>query len=98
MEVIMKGNKEKRLLDYGIAEIERVAPFGESVELDFKEDAKGHVFSFIKVKVNHRLYVAKKEGRDMYESFHKALRALKAQLAKNKVNHRVNRKLAYQLA
>jgi ribosome-associated translation inhibitor RaiA len=98
MEVIMKGNKAKRLLDYGIAEIERVAPFGESVELDFKEDAKGHFLSFIKVKVNHKLYIAKKEGRDVYESFHKALKALKSQLAKNKVNHRVNRKLAYQIA
>ncbi len=42
----MKGNKEKRLLDYGFAEIERVAPFGESVELDFKEDAKG-IFSLL---------------------------------------------------
>lgn len=94
----MRGNKANRLLEYGIAEIERIAPFGESVELDFKEDSKGHFFSFIKVKVNHKLYVARKEGRDMYDSFHKALRALKAQLAKNKVNHRVSRKLAFQLA
>ncbi len=93
----MRRNQQERMIRFGVDEIERVAPFSSEVELDVKEDAKGHFFSFIKVKVNHKLYVAKKEGKNMYDSFHKALRALKAQLAKNKVNHRVQRNLQFKV-
>jgi len=93
----MRSRPEERLIRFGVDEIERVAPFSSEVELDVKEDSKGHFFSFIKVKVNHKLYVAKKEGKNMYDSFHKALRALKAQLAKNKVNHRVRRELNFKV-
>jgi ribosome-associated translation inhibitor RaiA len=93
----MRNVKLDRMINYGVEEIERVAPFNSMVELDVKEVARGHFFAFIKVKVNHKLYIARKEGKDMYEGFHKALKALKAQLAKNKVNHRVERKLKYKL-
>ena len=91
-------NRMQKLLAYGYEEIDRVAPFHEDVEVKVIEDGKNHFMARVKVKVNHKVYFAKKEGRDMYESFHKALKALKAKLAKNKVNHRVHRKLAYEIA
>lgn len=94
----MKGNKANRMIEYGVHEIERIVPYSEEIELDVKEDGKGHFYSLIKVKVNHKLFIARKEGKDMYESFHKAMRALKAQLAKNKVNHRVERRLQFAVA
>jgi ribosome-associated translation inhibitor RaiA len=91
-------NRFKKMVDYGLSEISRIAPFNSDVELDVKEDAKGHFYSFIKVKVNRKIFIAKKEGNNMYESFHKALKALKVQLAKNKINHRVHRSLRYEVA
>lgn len=94
----MKGNKANRMIEYGVQEIERIVPYSEEIELDVKENGKGHFYSLIKVKVNHKFYIAKKEGKDMYESFHKAMRALKAQLAKNKINHRVERNLHFNIA
>ena len=94
--VLMRADKLNRLMNYGLEEIERVVPYNENVELDVVEDGKEHFFAFIKVKVNHKVYIAKKEGKNMYECFHEALRALKAQLAKNKVNHRVDRHMAFE--
>lgn len=90
-------NRLQKLLDYGYDELDRIAPFHEDVEVKVIEDGKKHFMARLKVKVNNKIYFAKKEGNDMYESFHKALRAMKAKLAKNKVNHRVNRKMAYDV-
>ena len=90
-------NRLQKLLDYGYDELDRIAPFHEDVEVKVIEDGKKHFMARLKVKVNNKIYFAKKEGNDMYESFHKALRAMKANLAKNKVNHRVNRKMAYDV-
>lgn len=90
-------NRLQRLLDYGYEEIDRIAPFHEEVEVKVVEDGKNHFMARMKVKVNNKVYFVKKEGLDMYEGFHKALRAMKAKLAKNKVNHRVKRKMAYDI-
>ncbi len=91
-------NRLQKLLDYGYEEIDRIAPYHEDVEVKVIEDGRDHFMARLKVRVNNKVFFAKKEGRDMYESFHKALKALKAKLAKNKVNHRVDRKMAYEVA
>ncbi len=91
-------NRLQKLLEYGHEEIDRIAPFHEDAEVKVIEDGKNHFMAKIKVKVNNKVFFAKKDGKDMYDSFHKAIRALKAKLAKNKVNHRIDRKVIYNVA
>lgn len=93
----MRMDKAQRLVDFGMEEIERIAPANSQIEVDVKEDSSGHFWSLLKVRVNHKEFFVKKEGNSMYESFHKAMRALKSQLSKNKNFHRIHRP-KYQLA
>ena len=92
----MRSDKANRMVDYGISELERVAPNNAEIEVDVKEDPVGHYSALIKVKANHKVYFIKKEADSMYDSFHKAVRALKVQLSKHKNNHRVFRNLHFQ--
>jgi hypothetical protein len=77
------------------AELERFAPLRSKIEFDFKEDPKGHFFSLIKLKSPGRIFFVKKEGETLLESFHKAVQAIKIQLAKNKTNRRFLKKPSY---
>lgn len=93
----MRINKANEMMDYGYDELEKIAPKNSVIELDVKEDPQGHFSSLVKIKANNKFFIVKKEADSMYESFHKAIRALKAQLAKNKINHRVFRKLKFDI-
>ncbi len=88
-------NRLEKLLNYAYNEIDRVAPDHAEVDVDVYEDAINHFMAKIKVKINNKIYIAKKDGRDMYECFHKALKAFKAKVAKNKIDHRINRDIIF---
>jgi ribosome-associated translation inhibitor RaiA len=92
----MKENKAKRLVDYGVEEVEKIAPDNSQIEVDVKEDPVGHYSSLIKIKAKHKIFFVKKESDSMYESFHKALRALRSQIAKKKMSHRIFRNVDFQ--
>ena len=83
----MRSEKALRMVDFGVHEIERVAPENSQIELDVREDSSGEFYAQIKVKAKSKVYFVKKHSKSMYDSFHKAMRALKAQLAKNKDHH-----------
>lgn len=93
----MRSDKAYRMVDYGMSELEKIAPNDAKIELDVREDSSGEFYAQIQVKVKNKVYFVKKHSRSMYDSFHKAMRALRAQLAKNKVhNHHIGLKhLAY---
>ena len=77
------------------AELERFAPLRSKIEFDFREDPKGHFFSLIRLKSPGRIFFVKKEGETLLQSFHKAVQAIKIQLAKNKNNRRFLKKPSY---
>jgi ribosome-associated translation inhibitor RaiA len=88
-------NRLEKLLNYAYEEIDRVAPDHGEIDVDVYEDGRNHFMAKIKVKINNKIFVARKDGRDMYECFHKALKAFKAKIAKNKSNHKINRDLIF---
>lgn len=83
----MNAEKKNRLIEYGLQEVEKIAPENSQIEVEVKEGPIGHFYSLIKIKLPHKMLFVKKEGESMYESFHKALRALRSQLARKKDNH-----------
>ncbi len=88
-------NRLEKLLNYANNEIDRVLPDHGNIDVDVYKDGKNHFMAKIKVKIDNKIFVARKDGRDMYECFHKALKAFKAKLAKNKINHKINRDLSF---
>lgn len=91
----MRSDKAGKLVDYGLEEVEKIAPNNSQIEVDVKEDPVGHFQSLIKVKAPHKMFFVKKEGDSMYESFHKALRALRGQISKKKITHKVEREVNF---
>lgn len=92
----MRMDKVNRLVNFGIGEIEKIAPDNAQIEVDVKEGPVGHFKAMLVVKANRKVFFAKKEGDSIYESFHKAMRALKSQLSKEKKFHRVHQAIKYQ--
>jgi ribosome-associated translation inhibitor RaiA len=91
----MRSDKANRLVEYGVEEVEKIVPENSFIEIDVKEDPIGHFSSLIKVNAPNRDFFVKKEADSMYESFHKALRAIRMQIAKKKIHHHAGlRKLA----
>jgi hypothetical protein len=76
-------------------ELARFAPLRSRIEFDFKEDPKGHFYSLIRLKSPGRIFFVKKEGETLLQSLHRAVRAIKIQLAKNKNNRRFLKKPIY---
>jgi hypothetical protein len=74
----MKKAKLNRLLDYGSHEIEKI---------DVKEDPVGHFSTHIKLITKYKTYFAKKDDDFLYRSFSKAIKAIKAQIGKNRIDH-----------
>jgi ribosome-associated translation inhibitor RaiA len=83
----MKPFKREDMIQEATLEIEKFAPKNSEIEVDVKEDPVGHFSTNIKLKTKKRTFFAKKEGDYFYASFSKALRAIKMQLQKKRVNH-----------
>jgi ribosome-associated translation inhibitor RaiA len=79
----MRKDKANRLVNFAINELQRIAPANAEIKVDVKE-RDGHFVAQLKVHANHKIFFAKKIGDDMYDSFHKAMKAMKAQLIKEK--------------
>lgn len=68
-------------------EIEKFAPKNSQLEIDVKEDPVGHFSTHIRLQTKYRTYFAKKEDMFLYKSFSKAIKAIKVQLEKKRVQH-----------
>ena len=83
----MKTLNTHEMVHEAVSEIERFAPKNSQVEVDVKEDPVGNFSTQIKIKTKTRVYFAKKEDLFLYKSFKKAMRAIKSQIQKKRVNH-----------
>ena len=83
----MKTLNTQDMVQNAVSEIEKFAPKHSHVEIDVKEDPVGNFSTNIKLETKHKTYFAKKEDMFMYKSFSKAVRAIKAQLKKKRINH-----------
>jgi hypothetical protein len=83
----MKNLIEKEMRAEAIQEIEKIAPRHSEVEIDVEEDRRGIFCTHIRLITKHKIYFAKKEDSFLNKSFYKAMRAIKAQVKKNKMGH-----------
>lgn len=94
----MRKDKANRLVNFALNELHRVAPANAEVKVDVKENANGRYLAQLKVLANHKVFFAKKEGESMYDCFHKAMKAVKAQLLKEKKSLKAHEPLKYHVA
>lgn len=80
----MRRDRVNRLVNFAMNELMRIAPANAEVKVDVRENPDGHCYAQLKVLANHKVFFAKKEGDSMYECFHKAMKAMKAQLLREK--------------
>lgn len=83
----MKPFNTEDLVQEAASEIQRIAPKNSTVDIDVVEDPAGHFSTHIKLITKTKTYFAKKDDMFLYKSFSKALRAIKAQIAKKRSNH-----------
>ena len=83
----MKNLNEKITVEAAIEEIQKIAPKHSEVSVDMEKSKKGIFCTNIKLVTKKKVYFAKKEDNLLNKSFYKAMRAIKAQVKKNKVNH-----------
>lgn len=94
----MKTLYTQEMVKEAVSEIEKFAPKNSHVEIDVKEDPVGTFSTHIRLDTKQKTYFAKKEDMFLYRSFSKAVRALKAQLQKRRVNHETIRTGKYNTA
>lgn len=83
----MKTFNTEEMVQEATSEIEKIAPKNSHVEIDVREDPVGHFSTHIKLSTKTKTYFAKKEDTFLYRSFSKALRAIKMQIQKKRLNH-----------
>lgn len=83
----MKTLNTQELISGAIDEIKRYAPRNATIDIEVREDPVGNFATHILVQAPNHTYFSKKEDMFLYRSFHKAMRAIKAQLAKKRVSH-----------
>jgi ribosome-associated translation inhibitor RaiA len=83
----MKTLNTQEMIQGAIDEIRRYAPHNAQIDIEVREDPVGNFATHILVQANHHTYFSKKEDMFLYRSFNKAMRAVKAQLAKKRVTH-----------
>ena len=88
----MKSLNTKDLVQEAESEIQRIAPKNSLVDIDVIEDPAGHFSTHIKLVTKTKTYFAKKDDLFLYKSFAKALKAMKAQIAKKR-NNRMHRQV-----
>lgn len=94
----MKTLNTQEMVQDAVSEIQKFAPKNSHVEIDVKEDPVGTFSTHIRVDTKERTYFAKKEDMFLYRSFSKAVRALKAQIQKRRINHETIRSGKYGAA
>ena len=88
----MKPFNTKDLVQEAASEIEKIAPKNSHIDIDVIEDPIGHFSTHIKLVTKTKTYFAKKDDLFLYKSFSKALKAMKAQIAKKR-NNRMHRQV-----
>ena len=83
----MKNLSKKEMLVEAVQEIEKIAPRHSEVEIDVEKNRRGIFCTHIRLITKQKIYFAKKEDSFLNKSFYKAMRAIKAQIKKNKVEH-----------
>lgn len=83
----MKPFNREDMVQEATLEIEKIAPRNSHIEIDVKEDPIGHFSTNIKLQTKYKTFFAKKEGDYFYASFSRALKAIKTQLQKRRINH-----------
>ena len=83
----MKSLRVKDLVHEGVEELEKIAPKDSHVEIDVIEDPPGHFSTHILLKTKFKTYFARKDATFIWESFHKAMKAVKTQMRKRKIKH-----------
>ena len=83
----MKNLREKEMMEEAVHEIEKIAPRHAEVEIEVQENPRGCFSTHIKLITKQKIYFAKKEDSFLNRSFYKAMRAIKAQVKKNKMDH-----------
>jgi ribosome-associated translation inhibitor RaiA len=94
----MKTFNTQEMVQEAVSEIQKIAPKHSHVEIDVKEDPIGNFTTHIRLDTKQRTYFAKKGDMFLYKSFSKALRAIKAQIQKRKINHETVRSNKYYVA
>lgn len=82
----MKPFKTEDLVQEAASEIQRIAPRNSQIDIEVIEDPVGNYSTHIKLVTKTKTYFAKKEDLFLYRSFSKAIRAIKAQVAKKRHN------------
>lgn len=93
----MRKDKANRLVNFAMNELQRIAPANAKIKVDVREH-DGHFVAQLKIFANHKVFFAKKVGDDMYDCFHKAMKAMKAQLVKEKKILKAHDPLKYMAA
>lgn len=91
----MKTFNTQGMVQEAISEIEKIAPKRSHIEIDVKEDPVGTFSTYIRLDTKTKTYFAKKADTFLYRSFSKALRALKSQIQKRRINHETIRSGKY---
>ena len=94
----MKTLNTQDMVQEAVSEIEKFAPKNSHVAIDVKEDPVGNFSTHIRLQTKYRTYFAKKEDIFLYKSFNKAMKAIKAQLQKKRINHETIRSNKYYVA
>jgi ribosome-associated translation inhibitor RaiA len=83
----VKNLNQQVLLEEAREEMRKIAPRHSEIEVDVQENKHGVFSTHIRLITKQKIYFAKKDDLFLYKSFHKAVRAIKAQVRKNKVGH-----------
>lgn len=83
----MKNLAKIEMQHEAIQEIEKIIPGKSEINIDIEENRRGIFCTHIRLITKKKIYFAKKEDSFLNKSFSKAIRAIKAQVKKNKVDH-----------
>lgn len=83
----MKTLNTQEMIHGAMDELRRYAPRNAKIDIEVREDPIGNYATHILVQSGQHTYFSKKEDFFLYRSFNKAMRAIKAQLAKKRVSH-----------
>jgi len=83
----MKTLNTQEMIQGAVDELKRYAPRNAKIDIEVREDPVGNFATHILVQGSHHTYFSKKEDMFLYRSFNKAMRAIKAQLARKRVTH-----------
>ena len=83
----MKPFKTQDVLEDVTSEIEKIAPKNSEIEVEVKEDPIGNFSTHIILHTKAKTYFAKKDDSFLNRSIYRAIRAIKAQIKRKRINH-----------